>query len=251
MGAAAGRDQGRWLAAGAGAIAAVLAVLALFRLPPRAPPAAAGTKPSLGLAALDPLLREQTELNDPQPLFLPTAWNASPRVPARDPAATFGDYRARYAFPPTDLAPPLAWPPFAVPGNPAEALATDPPGNPFGGIGRRDLPASPWVAPRAAFIEVTSAATGRVVLERSVSAPLPAFDDAPLPADGTSFALEFSAAVDPAGLVGAVALEGSRNLRDGSYAPDAVNAYFADYLARVFWLGNRLPPGSYRIRIGP
>jgi hypothetical protein len=239
---AADREQGRWLAASAAAVAGVLGVLALFRLPPRAARPPAGPKPTLGLAALDPVLQEQTDLNDPQPLFLPTEWNASPRVPRRDPAATFRDYRARTVFPDSDLASPLAWPPFAVPRGPAEALAADHPGNPFEGIGRRDPPA-PAVAPRGAFVEVTSAATGRVVLARAVP-------DARPPGDTTLYQLEFSASVDPAGLIGPLKREDSLANSPWPVA-EPVSAYFQDYLARVFWLGNRLPPGSYRIRVGP
>ncbi|HVW21831.1 MAG TPA: hypothetical protein VHC86_11505 [Opitutaceae bacterium] len=236
--ATAGGERARWVAASAAAAAAVLASLALFRLPPPPARAPAGPKPTLGLAALDPALREQTELNDPRPLFLPTEWNAAPHPSRPDPAATFRDYAARTVFPASDLASPLPWPPFAVPRDPAEALALDPPGNPYAGIGRRDGPA-PALAPRGAHIEVTSAATGRVVLARAV--------DARPPESGTPFALEFSASVDAAGLVGPVVLEPL----ESPDAPDAVTAFFRDYLERIFWLGNRLPPGSYRIRVGP
>lgn len=239
---AAGREPGRWVLASAAAVAGVLGTLALFRLPPRPVRPPAGPKPTLRLAALNPALQEQTDLNDPQPLFLPTEWNASPRVVQPDPAATFGAYRARTVFPDSDLASPLAWPPFPVPRGPTEALAADPPGNPFAGIGRRDAP-DLRVAPRGAYIEVTSAATGRVVLARAVA-------DARPPGDTTLYQLEFSATVDPAGLVGPLRREDSP--ADSRWpVAEPVSAYFQDYLARIFWLGNRLPPGFYRVRVGP
>jgi hypothetical protein len=145
----------------------------------------------------------------------------------------FASYPPNLHFPVEGLALPL---PSAGPEQPAEALASDPPGNRLMGIGRTDGTA-PVLPARGAYIEVTAAGTGSAVL----TAELPGAK----PPEGTLWQpLEFVAAVDPAGLVGPLVLAERSDV-------DAVDAYFERYLTRSFRIGERLPPGFYLVRVGP
>jgi hypothetical protein len=56
--------------------------------------------------------------------------------------------------------------------------------------------------------------------------------------------LEFNALVSPAGLVGTLVITERSDSEE-------VNAFFRDYLTRTFRVGERLPPGMYRIVVGP
>lgn len=225
------------MAGAAAAFLAVAAALSLFRIPPREAPAPARPHPVLGVAPLDPLLAEQTGLYDPTPLFLPTRWNSRPAVPAPDPGAKFGGYPPRYQFTSNELAGILPAP-IAVPANAPEALVANPPGNPLEGIGRTDA-SVPALPARGAFVEVVADGTGRPVLTLAAPGASP-------PGGPTLYRLEFTALVDAAGLAGPLQIDS-----EGSSAPEAVSAYFERYLSRVLWIGDRLAPGSYRIRVGP
>ncbi len=228
----------RWLWAGGGGALLTLILSILFRAPSPAPAAPRPARPTVGWVHFgggsgDSLLNEQTALHDPTPLFLPTARNARPPDPQRNPGVVFASYPPNLLFPVEGLALPL---PHAGPDQPAEALAADPPGNRLMGIGRSDVPV-PTLPARGAYIEVTAAGTGEAVF----SAELPGAK----PPEGTLWQpLEFVAAVDPTGLVGPLVLTVRSDV-------DAVDAYFERYLTRTFWIGKRLPPGFYRVRVGP
>jgi hypothetical protein len=56
--------------------------------------------------------------------------------------------------------------------------------------------------------------------------------------------LEFLATVEAAGLVAPLTLTGRSGV-------DEVDAFFRNYLVRTFRLGERLPPGFYRITVSP
>jgi hypothetical protein len=56
--------------------------------------------------------------------------------------------------------------------------------------------------------------------------------------------MEFLAAVDPAGLVGPLVITEDSRVEE-------VNTYFRKYLAQTYRIGERLPPGFYRIIVGP
>ena len=87
------------------------------------------------------------------------------------------------------------------------------------------------------FIEVVRTESGGVAL----SDVLPAVAGAPA---GDWAPVELVAAVGPTGLVGPPVLTSS----SGS---QAVDAWLPSYLATTYRLGERLPPGFYRIRLGP
>lgn len=248
MRAAAGRRLGRgerslWLIAGAGTLLALLLIGWLFSRSPAPPPPSAPVRsaPSLAVTRLDATtdaaLREQAELFDPKPLFLPTRWNARPAKltgTAREPGDTvFENFKPRLTFPENALN--LGFPSMATPpARPIDALAVGTPRRPLLGLGRLDLPVEP-LEPRGGFVEVRTAGGGEDILTGELPATPPSGDWAPL---------EFVVAVNAAGLIA------PPQLIRGS-GRDEVDAYFRTFLARDFRLGSRLPAGFFRVRIGP
>jgi hypothetical protein len=153
----------------------------------------------------------------------------------REPGTAFAGFPARLTFAESGLA--LHLPPAAaVPENPAEALAGDPPGAPFIGFGRSDLKVE-TLPPRGAYVEIVDAGSGKRVFGQPVA-------DAHPPSPSPWRPMEFVAAVDPAGLVGPVVATVSSGAGD-------VDDYFARYLAETLRVGQRLAPGFYRISVGP
>jgi len=207
----------------------------LVRVPGPPPPTAReATRSPVGL--VDPVVIEGTMLFDLTPLFLPTEFNSSrkPYVP-REPGAAFTGFPANLTFAASGLA--LHLPPAAaVPENPAEALAGDPPGAPFIGFGRSNLKVE-TLPPREAYVEIVDAGNGRRVFGQPVA-------DAHPPTSAPWKPMEFMAAVDSAGLVGSVV----PTVRSGI---GEVDDYFARYLAETLRVGQRLAPGFYRISVGP
>jgi hypothetical protein len=177
----------------------------------------------------------EAALLDKTPLFMPTEWNTSQKeVKLPESGGALAPYPAKWNFAVSELK--LSLPsPVAVPDNAAEALAIPPPGPLFGAMGRGDaVPVR--LPPRGAFLEVVTAGGGRRVLGEALPGARP-------PAGGNWQALEFLAAVDAAGLV-------SLDLTARS-GVEEVDAYFSRYLAQTLRIGARLPPGFYRMCVGP
>ena len=207
----------------------------LVRVPaPKSQPGPAATRNPVGL--VDPVSIEGTMLFDLTPLFLPTEYNSSRKdYRPREPGGGFSGYPAELTFSESQLE--LHLPSaVAVPAEPAEALAGDPPGAPFLGFGRTDMLVEPLV-PRGAYVEILDSGTGRSVFTR-------ALPDARPPASSPWRPMEFMAAVDAAGLVGPLVLTVHSNVAE-------VDAYFARFLAEELRVGQRLEPGFYRICVGP
>jgi hypothetical protein len=216
-----------------GLIALVWFTLQIKLPQPSTAPVDLGKRPTVGI--VDAGVVQGTLLRDPKPLFLPTEFNSSRRdVPAPQTGRSFDGFPAILTFAEPALKvnlPPAA----AVPETAAQALAGDPPGVPFIGFGRRDL-AVPRISPRSAYVEILEAGTGHVVWSRSLEA---------VGVPGTAWQpMEFMAAVDPAGLVGPLVLTGHSGAA-------AVDSFFTDYLAETLRVGELLPPGFYRISVGP
>jgi hypothetical protein len=188
-----------------------------------------------GVDLVDPVVIKGTMLFDLTPLFLPTEYNSSRKdyVPT-EPGDAFAGFPFKPTFSDSQIELHLA-PPTAVPTSPAEALVGDPPGAPFIGFGRVDIKIEALV-PRAAYVEVTDAGSGRTVFSQPVEdAQPPVSDWKPM---------EFMAAVDSGGLVGPLVLTVHSDVAD-------VDAYFGRYLAETLRIGQRLEPGFYRISVGP
>lgn len=240
----------RWAAAAAVAVAAVALLLVLFRVP-EPTPLAAGDHPKPVVRLMKPdgtnaVLDEETVMHDTMPLFLPTDRNSTVKeLPRREPGKTFLDKESpKLGFADTDLNMAKDMPPVVTLNGkplgkaaPVDALTVDPANQVSLGFGRVDEPPGPLLA-RGGFVEVTATATGRRVLAEALPvAARPATDKPWQP-------LEFFAAIDAAGLVRPlVVTEGSR--------VEEVDVYFRNFLARTFRIGERLPPGFYRIVVGP
>ncbi len=177
-------------------------------------------------------------MRDQTPLFLPTARNAALQ-PLRRPeagSALLGQDAVKFSFNEAD--PTLRLPaPVVLPEKPHDAVMEDALPLPLRGFGYGDAQVAPLPA-RGGIIEVLSARTNqRVWLEVLPAAVRPSGGKAWRP-------MEFSAAVDTSGLVGALAVTERSDVEEAE-------TFFRNYLARTFRLGERLPPGFYRVLVGP
>jgi hypothetical protein len=256
MNAAFEGEKRRWVIATIGAMLIMAVVLFLFRGPQAitirpmrpTPVSAPQAKPVVQLAntaAADPVLADELLLRDMRPLFLPTeGLNVALPEPRREPGKTFLDNETvKWSFSETDLNIGAGLPQLAtINGKPADAansldvLASDAAGPALQGFGRRE----PEVAPmevRGGFVEVV-AATGHHVWAE----PLP--PDARPPGNKPWQPIEFVASVDAAGLTAPLVVTTSSQLEE-------VDTHYRNFLARRYRIGDRLPPGFYRITVGP
>lgn len=252
-------EKGRWTIAALGAVAIVTPLLFLFRVPAPASPSN-GRQPAPAAIKLarpdeaDPLLKEETELRDVRPLFLPTERNAAipdPRIevgrtfleadslkPTPGGASADGD-KAAAANLTVDVSANLP-PVVTLNGKPMEdvrpidALTPDVTSRGFG----RGPVESEALRPRGGFVEVRASTNGQRVL--AVELPLAARP----PGDKPWGPVEFLAVVDAAGLASPLVVTESSRVEE-------VDEHFKNFLARTFRLGSRLDPGFYRIVVGP
>ncbi len=242
-----GSSRARWMVAIAVAFGALAGVTLLFRAPPipSAPASPASGKFVVQLAppgAADAVLRQEAELRDLRPLFLPTARSAAVREPRREPGRTFLDdteLKLKFSDAELHVDPPVV----ALNGVPVgkasavDALTLDTDLAGLTGFGRR--PGSPPdFKPRGGFVEVVATRDGATILAEPLA-------EAARPASARAWGpMEFVAAVDSIGLTGPLVLtEGSRI--------EEVDAHFRRYLTQEFRIGARLPPGFYRITVAP
>lgn len=224
-------------------------VLFLFR-PPSPPPTAPklAARPPVQLArpgTADPILREQAEMRDLAPLFLPTDRNASLSPPPRDPSRNFlEDESPKLRFVETETNVVKSFPPVAVingrpavQAGPLDVFSAEAAAASLAGFGREPSKVEPLPA-RGGFLEVVASWSG----ERVLAEPIPASG---APAGNPAWTpLEFLAVIDPAGLVAPL------TVMSGSRVAE-VDAHFGNFLAKVFRVGDRLPPGFYRITVAP
>lgn len=233
-----------WAAAGLGVAARVVYIF-FGQDKPAVPPPAAANRPRVTVVTESaigggPLVKEQIELFDQQPLSMPTAWNAGAEaLPAdlrRQPGEMFGLYEPRLAFAAERLEPVFA-PRGGAPQDSRSGLRVlGMPASGWGGIGRLDRPLAALPL-RDAGVEVRRFAGGEVVLQAALlelDAVVREHDWAPL---------EFSVAVESAGLVGVPSLAVGSGV-------EQIDGFFSSYLVRQFRLGERLPPGFYRVTVG-
>lgn len=253
MGAAAGEGRGRWLVALAAAVLVMVTFISLVSLPPVPAPRPAlaeadSVRPAVKIARpddSDALLKEEAELRDLRPLFLPTARNAALPEPKLEPGRTVLDSEAlKPATAEAEIQLGSELPPVALLGGkpvrqagPLDALDPENAGVGLLGFGRREPAIEPHRR-RGAFVEVTAWTDGRRV--RAEDLP----NEARPASDRPWGPLELMAVVDRAGLTSPlVVTEGSR--------VEEVDLHFKNYLTSTYRLGERLSPGIYRVVIAP
>jgi len=253
MSAAAKGAQQRWVVAVAVAIVLMSAFVSLVKIAPAPIPlpisaTAVGGRPTVRIARpddTDALLKEESELRDLRPLFLPTDRNAALPDPRLEPGRTMLDsegLKRPESDPDIQLGAEL--PPVATiggkPAAKAEAIdAFDAEAASAGllGFGRKTVESVPF-RPRGGFVEVTAWADGRRV--RAEDLPV----DARPPNDRSWSPLELMAVIDRAGLASPlVVTEGSR--------VEEVDLHFKNFLTNSYRIGERLNPGIYRIVVAP
>ena len=242
--------EGRWLALivliATGFFGALVVVVRFVQLPVAVPAGPVAASGGIGIARVDPQAGKTTwtdaALLDPDPLFLPTPFNASqPQLPPlirREPGRASQPIPAKYAF--NEQQASLSFPEsVSVPERPVESLTYGRLQNAYDVAGRFAHEEKP-LPPRLAVVEVVQAKTGQLFLSAEI-APL----DVPATvatADWPPF--ELLAAVDVTGLIGLPIITRSSEV-------EAVDSFFRTYLAKQFHLGERLPPGFYALRVGP
>lgn len=244
----------RWIVAGGGAAVVLLAMLSLFRLPSatEAPPTrgAPPPAPSTPLVQLrdtstDPALKEEAEIRDLRPLFLPTDFNVSLPEPRREPGRTFLDNETiKWRYSESELTLARELPPIVVLNDkpaaevkPVDALEVEQAGPVALGIGRNPV-ALPERAADGGLLEVVAAASGTSVLAERLPAEA-------RPAGGKPWEpLELIAMVDATGLAAPLTVTSSSRVEE-------IDAHYRNYLARRYRIGERLPPGFYRLIVAP
>lgn len=247
-------EKQRWAVATVAAAVVLAALLFLFRvpssgvLPAPALPGSAMEKPMVELARTgvsDQLLKEETELRDLRPLFLPTARNAALPPLKREPGKTVLDIDS---VKPGALEPEMNTirdlPPVAVvngkpadQATPIDALASDPGAFSLYGFGRSEAAVAPLEA-RTAFVEVVASATGERVLGTSLG------EEGKPPGSQPWAPLELLARINATGLAAPLIVTTSSGVEE-------VDAHFRRFLTKTFRIGERLPPGFYRVTVAP
>lgn len=244
-------DRGHWFAAAIGALLVVGGAFFLFRFP-AAPssPALAGGKSTVQLARpgqADELLRQETEMRDLSPLFLPTKRNAALPEPKREPGRTVLDHEnPKWSFGDADPQVAGAFPSIAMlagksveKAEPTDTLSIESAEEPLLGFGRRGTEIHAMEG-RAGFVEVTAASNGEKVLAEA----LPVATRPTALGSKPWSPIELLAVVDAAGLASPLVItEGSR--------VEEVDLFFKTYLTQTFRIGARLTPGYYRITVAP
>ena len=246
-------SKARFLISAFAAVGITLALLLLFRFPDapaRLAPAVVVKSPkaSVNIAKLDDsnkLLKEEAELRDMRPLFLPTERNAALPEPRLESGRTFLDAETlKLTFTDAEAQVSRDLPPVALldgkrveEAKPIDVLSSTENPLTLQGFGRREAKVIP-VESRSAYLQVTALKDGKSVLDEKLP------PNARPPGDKAWAPVEFVATVDAAGLVGPlVVTEGSR--------VEEADSHFKNYLARSFRIGDRLPPGFYRITVSP
>ncbi|MBL9208916.1 MAG: hypothetical protein JNL92_00525 [Opitutaceae bacterium] len=245
--------QQRWFVAVGVAVVVMTAFVALVNVAPApvlliSPLNNQPGRPTVKIARpdeTDALLKEESELRDLRPLFLPTDRNVALPDPRLEPGRTMLDsegLKRPGSDPEVQLGAEL--PPVAtIGGKPAgdagaiDAFDAEAASAGLLGFGRKAREPVPF-RPRGGFIEVTAWADGR----RLQAEDLPV--EARPPNERPWSPLELIAVIDRAGLASPlVVTEGSR--------VEEVDLHFKNFLTSSYRIGERLPPGIYRIVVAP
>ena len=224
----------RWLAAGFATTIIGFGLLFWFEVPSASTDHGAGSSP-LETLVVQRVVADEAALLDKTPLFLPTSWNTSIKdvsLPAT--GGVFADFPSAFAFNEGDHS-------FGVlradqEGFNGAILNVEGPNSAFLSFGQKAQ--NLQVARRAVgYLEVYSAKDGIAVIREALTLDLP-------PGTINWSPIELMAVVSAAGLVGppvSITLSGL----------EEVDLYFADFLVKVFRIGEKLSPGVYRIVVGP
>lgn len=253
-------ERTRWIVAGAGAVLILALVLVFFRgvqpnaVPdsrPKLTPSPPTIQPTAQVelaksTSADPVLAEELALRDMRPLFLPTErLSVALPEPRREPGKTFlDDETFKLSFSEADLNVERGLPPPAtLAGKPVQAatsldfLARDSTPPTLEGFGREGVAVSPLPA-HGGYIEAVAMATGHTVWSEALPA------DARAPGNKPWQPLEIVASIDAAGLTAPLVIASSSESEE-------VDVHYRNYLAQRYRIGDRLPPGFYRIIVGP
>ncbi len=238
------RARRRWMfaiGAAVGVHAAAFVVLGVSpgRSTPRTPPPSGGRW-------VGERTGENIELINPEPLFLPTRWNAATQVSVDEegsgPGAIFRMEEPRLAFAKGVSPPGLVVKPEGVR---TAGVAIRRFSRPyFSAMGEHDGTVDPLPA-RAAVVEIRDATTGAVLVQRSI--PVAAVTDAGGDPRQWPFwePFEMLLAVEPSGTLGLplVPAPGS--------GVEAVDSFFRRSLRQLLRPDLLLPAGYYRVVVGP
>lgn len=189
-----------------------------------------------GTASGSRILQERAELLDPTPLFFPTEWNFGQQplseTNQRIPGQVFGRFEAKMTVDEQEIAKYGAGE-VEVPEKLTDVLVQ---GNeaPFAGLGRRDTQKA-TLAVRAAYLEIRDMRNGNNILSQALTGfQSPRADYAPI---------EFLVVIGSAGLIGDPIITSGSGWEE-------VDNFFRTYLVKSYHLGERLPPGRYRVLVG-
>lgn len=237
-----------WLSGGAALVVLALVVgLLTWRYEKEVASISKGMPPNsgasqIGLSRLEPvsagdLVAEEALFFDPSPLFLPTEWNsdqnALPANVLRDPGQMFQDFEARLVFRSDSVT--LKLPDMGVAlQKPTDVVSSLEDVAKLSGLGVRDASVVP-LSKRSGYVEVVSASTGRPVLQEELGL------------DGLEAGLwrplELAGVITARGVVGQFTVVGSTGRGD-------LDQRIRDHVLKSLHLGERLPPGFYRIFVG-
>lgn len=187
-------------------------------------------------------VREEALLRDPTPLFHPTPLNSAqsvrPESMLREPGDSFAGFEPRSFFDSGALS--LRLPdPVSLPSGPAADLVRVQSDHPFLGLGSVD-PEPLHLRERKVHLEIYAADQGNLMMAVDV-------EDIPLPGGLDWAPCELVARTDAAGLVGLPpVVTSSRSEQVDRLVHEYLEKHWVTFERRA-----KLPPGAYRILVGP
>lgn len=243
--------KARWIAAGIGTVLVLGLLAPLFMLTHVVPLPPIAVRPPAAVRLADPgpanpLIRELTAMRDLAPLFLPTNRNATiGAIARRDTGRSLLDQdMAKLSLGEADLTIDRELPPASsingrpvVDARPLDALIQAAAAPPVLGFGRSLVVFEPLRA-RGGYLEVVALGSGeRMIAEELNLAAKP-------PTEKPWAPVQFLASVNATDLAAPLILAERSGVEE-------VDQHFRNFLAQTYRVGHRLPPGIYRVTVGP